>query len=356
MNYLKLLFFVLFANCLSVSIAQSSRRVESKNFNHYSLYSSSHRVYYKDGNNWKPVLYDETILKNETVVKAELPFTVFNGNQIFTCKPSKDGDTLGDLIYNVKSRKSTIEKTFVFHKLIDFPDSLYNKNAYNINYLLIEVNNWREKLYTFSPDLKQLSCCFNELINSDFKSLLHNYEEGWDDDIYSNSEIKCVLGYNNLLTDVKETTKKSIVDNLRILFDTKKTDKVMIYISCDGITDSDGKFHFVTSDAEYDSLNCNYINTISADSLFSSIKVLKPKGTEVYVFINTKNSETLIENIFDMDNKCAYIWNPYNIFKIKTKLDDNSTFVISMLQNIFNYENPIYKVDCDTRYFIREQK
>lgn len=291
-------FSVLYSYSQSRKVAEDLGIV---NHNYY-LYSSDDRVYYRNEKSWLPVYYDETILRTNTIMKSNAPFTIIKGKRIFFCPESKQGEALEGLIKKGGTRNKVIRRTGIKAMYADFSflDSIYKGEKDTIR----EVWRHADKLHSL-------------LIGTD---------------IEMTADSNYVAGYQNRLVERGNVTRDSILKSIASMSDsiTKSSDKVFLYLSLHGIKDKDNKYHFITSDTKYDSLTCRYINSMSADTLHAYLFSFNLKC--FCVFIETDNPRDLMQNIYGMDNCCCFLtqrdkkshkqsiikdWKDFNSQKIK---------------------------------------
>lgn len=273
MRNIKLLFLLISLFSLSSSYAQPINRLREQFYRdyYYHLYSSDDRVYYKDGKAWKPVYYDETRLSMDTKIKTNAPFTVVKGTKVFFCPATKKGMVLSELIKKGGRRNVIVDHTHVLHSYSGI--AFFIKEKDKLDYLLIGTD-----------EIKNIDAALKNDTN------------------YAIRYSKTLIGNENLTND-------SIINNLKFLSCAKreKWNNIFLYLSLSGNKDSDGKFHFVTSNTEYDTSNCKFSNSLPADTLNNYLDILESKGIEVYVFIDTTEPEALTQSIFNMENRCAYL-------------------------------------------------
>lgn len=254
----------------------------------YYLYSSEDRVYYNHNNKWEPVIYEETPLEGETKIKTNAPFTLVRSAQFFFCpevrNPQKISELVGkggnrsrikDRITDLTSSRGVAIKGARLHRDTKFHAlHLYRNEG---GYTLMRLS---DAIYKTIKD------------TTDYLS-----------------------GYNRILMRESETSKDSILASFKTLSDSISDIKfhhvIMLYLFCNGNRDKEGKYHLMVSDSEFDSLTCNYKNTIPFDTIHSYIKELKSKGADVYTYIETNHPDDLARNIIYMDNSIYYLWKPF---------------------------------------------
>ena len=276
----------------------------------YRLYSSDDRVYYKNHNKWQPVLYDETKLEDDSKIKTNAPFAVIKGRRILFCPASKDAHKLKELIKMGGKRNSNITKTHARALLItneirslfkDSVDTLISKKHHD-SVVIAKPKIKKRKYHYLVVDMNG---------SSKFKE---DQEPSWAEKYLSfalkyifRTDTNNLTGYNKILIEKNETTKDFIYNCLKTLTDSSDyCREVFICFSCPGITDNDGRYHFITSDTKYDSLKCNYVNTLPLDTLNKYISILESKYVDVYVFIDTNSPKDIIRNIYNKDKYIAY--------------------------------------------------
>ena len=277
----------------------------------YRLYSSDDRVYYKNHNKWKPVLYDETKLEDDSKIRTNAPFSVIKGRRILFCPASKDAHKLKELIKMGGKRNSNITKTHAkSHALMVVPGNLFNDSVDTL-----ASKKHRDSVVTAKPQIKKRKFHYLVVDMNGSSNIKEDQEPSWAEKYLSfalkyifRTDTNDISGYNEILIEKNETTKGSIYNSLKVLTDSARSeDNVFLYISSSGITDKDGRYHFMTSDTKYDSLKCNYLNTLPLDTLNKYVSILDSKDVEVFVFIDTNSPKDLLHNIYDKDKYIAYL-------------------------------------------------
>ena len=284
MKYLRLLLLLPLLSLWTKSSNAQMRFDYPTMSNYYYLYSSEDRVYYNHNNKWEPVLYEETPLENKTIIKTNAPFTLVRNASFYFCPEARDSKKISDLVgesgKNIKTR--VIPLTSSRGVAVKAPQR--EKKFHNLQLLI----NRGQNIVSF-------------LSSEIYKSL--------------KDTTTCITGYNRILTEKDELTKDSILASFKTLSDSISDRKylhiIILYIICHGNKDKEGKYHFMVSDSEYDSLTCKYKNSIPADTISTCIKELRSKGADVYIYIDTNHPDDLARNISHLVNSYYFLWNPY---------------------------------------------
>lgn len=282
--------------CFWSLLANAQFSFDNPQSSNYYLYSSEDRVYYNHNNKWEPVIYEETPLKDETMIKTNAPFTLVHSGRFFFCPAVKEPKKISDLVSGGGNRKKSevIDMTSSRGVVISAPDRRETKfHALH--------------LYRINGGYSSMG-----LSNAIYKTLKDTTD--------------CLSGYNRILMRDNETSKDSILASFKTLSDSISDSKyqhvILLYLFCNGNKDKEGKYHFMVSDSKFDSLTCNYINTIPFDTIDTCIKELKSKGADVYIYIDTNHSDDLARNIIHMDKSFYDLWNPFAF---------NKTYIKSLL-------------------------
>lgn len=294
MKYLKLITF-LFVCCL---ITVKAQRISSLSYriSTYYLYSSEDKVFYKKNKKWEPVIYDETMLDRHTMVRSNAPFTVIQGKNLYFCSGTKKARELEELLIMGGKRNTSRVRTGV---LASFAVMKNEKQYKKYNYLLYEMNDANKDVMYWSQEI-------NEKVKVDTNS---------------------VLGYNKVLFDNNERTRESLLSSIKSMSVNFRGGVVLLYISANGIKDKYGKYHFIASDTKYDSLSCEYKNTIPVDTINTCLDKLNVMGSSVFVFINTNHPIDLIQDISQWKEGWVYVWTPnFGIENKSSLFDEVSSF------------------------------
>lgn len=289
----------------------------------YYLYSSEDRVYFNKDNKWEPVIYEETPLENETKIKTNAPFTVIQNTRLFFCPEARVSSKLSELINNGKKRNKELQIN-IRKKSVDLTSIravAIAPTKCKFHNLLIGFCDSDDEIMNISSRIKQ--------------------QESQDND---------VIGYNKVLANKNNLSKDSILSSLKSISDSIGKDGyihiIVVYISSFGFKDKEGKYHFMTSNSEYDSLTCNYTNTIPVDTINSYVEKLKSEGADVYVFINSNHTNDLVQNIYYLDNCYALLWTPL------APSDKGSPFYVRSMFDIIRDTSHEKNSECNIYYNI----
>jgi len=286
----------------------------------YYLYSSEDRVYYNHNNKWEPVIYEETPLEEETKIKTNAPFTLVQSDQFYFCPEVRDPKKISDLVgrgNRSRINNKVVDNTFV--RGVQIEDERLNRD-------------------TKFHDL--------HLYKIDGDYTLTIISDGVYETLKDTTD--CLSGYNRILIEENEMSKDSILASFKTISDSISDSKyhhvILLYLFCNGNKDKEGKYHFMVSDSEYDSLACNYKNTIPFDTIHSYIKELKSKGADIYTYIETNHPDDLARHITHMDKTTYFLWKPiiYGDEYIKS--------LLNMMRDRSFYESYVY--DYLTFYYI----
>ena len=299
-----LLFLLVSFNYIS-SFGQSDINSE-----YYWLYSSDDRVYYRRHNKWQPVLYDETKLEDGSKIKTNAPFAVIKGRRILFCPASKEGHKLKELISMGGKRNSFITRTHAKSYALKWDNISLFKDSVDT----VVSKNHRDSVVIAKPKIKKRDYHYLVVDMNGSRNLKEDQEPNWAEKYLSfalkyifRTDTNDLTGYNEILIEKNETTKDFIYNRLKTLTDSHDYgEKVFICFSCPGITDKEGSYHFITSDTQYDSLKCNYVNTLPLDTLNKYVSILDSKDVEVYVFIDTNSPKDILHSIYNKDKFIAY--------------------------------------------------
>lgn len=313
MKFMRTLFLLIGLYCISLVNAQT------RNFR-YFLYNSEDKVYQKKGDNWEPVIYERTILDDKSIIKTKAPFTLkINSIQkLLFCPESKDGERLDILINSGGKKNKTVSRTHTKAFYDGFSTS-YIERKNTINYLILGS----EETKTF------LNILENRLRNT------------------LRADTDLVLGYNKVLLYENELSKESILKSIKSLSDSIKRGKLILYVSCNGIKDKDGKYYFIPTVFKDDTLNCNLINFLPADTLDTYFSSLESRLKNKIVYIDTNHPIDFLYNVRDMENSCAYVW-PIS----GDDMNNIDSLIKSLLDESFRVKDP----GCDVRYYIRKKR
>ena len=283
MKYLRLLLFLSLLSLWTKS-SNAQMALDYPDMSNYYLYSSEDRVYYNHNNKWEPVLYEETPLENETIIKTNAPFTLVHNALFYFCPEARDSKKISDLVGERGKRIKT--------RVVPMTAS---------RGLALKVRQREKKFHNLQLHIKEGRYSVMNLSIGIYQSL--------------KDTTTCISGYNRILFKKDELTKDSIFASFKALSDSisdRKYDHIIIlYLICHGNKDKEGKYHFMVSDSEYDSLTCKYKNSIPADTISTCIEELKSKGADVYIFIDTNHPDDLAWNINQMANSYYLLWHPF---------------------------------------------
>ena len=271
MKFMRTFFLLIGLYCISLVNAQTHR--------YYFLYNSEDKVYQKIGGNWEPVIYERTILSDKSIIKTKAPFTlrIHSIQKLLFCPESKDGERLDILIDMGGKKNKTIARTHTKALYVGFHKSNIKKT---INYLILGS----EETKTF---VKKLENRLNNTLRAD---------------------TNLVLGYNKVLLYENELSKESILKSITSLSDSIKRGDLIIYISCNGIKDKEGKYYFIPTGSKDDTINCNYMNTLPTDTLDTYFTSLNSRLKKFIVYIDTDKPMDFLCNVRDIEKSCAYVW------------------------------------------------
>jgi len=313
----RLPFLIIVLLCLIKSNAQ-------KTYNNYHLIKSDAMVFYNNNNNWDTVYYNETILKDESLIKTQSSFNVFNieSRVTFSCQAAPTATRLGTLIKKGSSRKPINEGTVTFGGTAA-THSRQNGGADHskrINYLFIGDEKSKEKMERLSSDLIDII----------------------------NANTDYVLGYSEILCKPQGVSNKSIINALKNVPDSVEYGDIIFYLSLNGLKDKNENFHLMTAGAEYDSLTCKYLNTLPFDTLCTYLEDVNNHGMEICIVINTDHPDNLIQYIRSSENCSDTEW-------------ASDTDGKSLAESIFDYYINIWQLKrqekprCKLYYFIRRE-
>lgn len=256
---------------------------------------------------------------NETKIKTNAPFTIKRDTKIFFCPEAKESKSLRQLIDIGGERNKTIPRTLTMASTA----SVLTRNGKtiihkkNISYLLIGDEITKETV-------KELASGFDSILLADT-----NY----------------VFGHRIVL--VEEVSKETVHTAITTFADSAESDYIVFYLSCNGIKDIDGKYHYILSNLKNESTNGIYTNTLSVDTLNTYIEHLESEGKAVYVFIDTNHPDDLAQNIYYLDNSCAYLWSQ--------KEGDNHDGISLALSIITEIQDHEAEPECSNTYFIKRK-
>lgn len=328
MNMIRVFLSFFFASCVLSSFCQQ-----------YKLYSSDDRVYYQLNGIWKPVYHDETLLDANSKIKSEAPFSVvgqWDHRKIIDCPPSKNGQTLGALIKQGNARISVVPTTSTKKgedlSVLDVVKKELSGNfQVNFHYLLLGVHKFQDDHWNSLPVPKVNVEKLSEAIED--KMIPYN---------------KYHLKGHSVTVDSANTTQKGILNLIKNLADSVKpyqNDMVFLYLSSHGVKDKDGKFHFITTDTRYDSINHNIEKSISADTLNHYVNRLASKGAKVLVFVDACYSGTLIMDIRRMDGSCVYFMSTENDLVANDDISLGSPFARALIRCVSGEEQVYFRDD-----------
>ena len=262
--------------------------------NYFYLYNSEDRVYYNHNNKWEPVLYEETPLENKTIIKTNAPFTLVHNASFYFCPEARDPKKISDLVGESGKRiKTRVVLSTASRGVAIIPAKLRLQSKFHN--LQLHINEGRYSVRNLSYGI--------------YQSL--------------KDTTTCISGYNRILFKKDNLTKDSIFASFKTLSDSISDRKyhhiIILYIICHGNKDKEGKYHFMLSDSESDSLTYKYKNSIPADTISTFIEELRSKGADVYIYIDTNHPDDLARNISHMANSYYFLWHPllYNDKYIK---------------------------------------
>lgn len=281
----RLLLAVLCFWTLSANAQFSFEYPQSSN---YYLYSSEDRVYYNHNNKWEPVIYEETPLEDETMIKTNAPFTLVHSDRFFFCPEVIEPKKISDLVSGGGNRNRRNSK-------------IVGMTASRGVALKVARLNRKTKFHALHLYKMDGGYTLMGLSDALYKTL--------------KDTIDCLSGYNRILMRENEMSKDSVLASFKTLSDSISDSKyqhvILLYLFCNGNKDKEGKYHFMVSDSEFDSLTCSYKNTIPVDTIDTCIKELKSKGADIYIYINTNHPDDLARNIIHMDKSCYDLWRPF---------------------------------------------
>lgn len=257
----------------------------------YKLHSMDSTVHYLvNSQQWKRVIINRTLLKNESILRSSGPFSVSSNSNSYPCPPTT-GERLYKLIeksYTPKTiaHPNAISKGMLLPIADDESANDQLEEVSNIRYIGIGIHHYNDTCWHPLPDPS------SDLIN--IRNAIRDYMAPSNN--YRFCDYKLISGKSNTITDTIHSAFNSFADSIR----PNSPEIVIVYISGHGQKDNKGSFHLITTDSHFDQDNNCITNSITEDELKGFISKLANKNAKVLVFIDACYSGAI--ELPDMDS------------------------------------------------------